>query len=188
MLELVNTYNRVTKAEIERRRNTLRTSTYNEVVSMRTPHTKTNGWYFRQQTVNGVTTTFEVEITRRLLNNQQLRNRQFTTFADIFTIVKAEADDSRLNGGGQMTIYDIAQYIGEHYCVYPADVYLHRGARDGAFNIGLVPYKTHDYILTQAEVLTKFPDLAGLEGAAHIENFLCHYADELEALFNTTRT
>jgi len=79
-----------------------------------------------------------------------------------------------------MTWYDIAWYIGAFLGLYPAKVYCHRGASEGAYAIGLLS-EVKNVILPYNTVVDKVPELAALT-PEDIENFLCVFKDELFVL------
>ncbi len=74
----------------------------------------------------------------------------------------------RIDGIGELAVYDIAQRIGEYLRVPPKEVYLHAGARTGARNLGFSENRIRVKDLPSSMQQLK-PD--------QIESFLCIYKD-----------
>lgn len=76
----------------------------------------------------------------------------------------------RIDGIGELAVYDIAQRIGEYLGLIPDEVYLHAGAKDGARALGLKGKK-----LSKGDLPAPLRDLS----ADWVESFLCIYKGRL---------
>ena len=87
-----------------------------------------------------------------------------------------------LQGAGQMTIYDIACFVGDHMGVAPRQLYIHKGVIQGAWALGLIENK-QETILPMEHVIRKVPALHFFQhDPDHLESFLCIKKDELSAV------
>ena len=85
----------------------------------------------------------------------------------------------RIHKIGALTVYDTAQRIGEFKKLYPVEIFLHCGSRQGAINLfGAIGKK--DML-----PVTDFPkEWVDANLTAHdIENILCIYKDHFKLLF-----
>lgn len=153
-------------------------------VPINMPHT--NAWYFKMQTdTTGTKISLRDAFIQEARKRHFLNNTRLKTFADIFAEVQSICvmlRASGIKGIGQMTMYDVTLYIAARKNLEPKEVYIHRGVTKGAFALGLVPDAKRDYILPLQDVLNKHPELEALRKAKHIENFLCIYHNQLEAI------
>jgi hypothetical protein len=142
------------------------------------PHAKSNVWYNKKQIdKTGEPRQLRDAFIAELTNSDILNNKSITTFEEIFTQVSnifRRLKDEGLKGAAQMTIYDISLYIAaKKKTKPPQDVYIHRGVRNGAFALNIIPNKNKDFIIPLDEVVLKCPCLKLLGSANHVENFLC---------------
>jgi len=99
---------------------------------------------------------------------------QCRTFAEIFDIVNQVEGDT--DGLGPMYVYDVALRIGASKLLFPDRVYLQRGAREGARNLGLA-------YTSQTIALADLPlELRRRLTAYEIEDFLCIFANPIKNL------
>lgn len=143
-------------------------------------HFRNNFWYsrFQPHRDDPNRTQVKTELYKRLSSNPINKRSGISTFEDIFQAVKdimKEISDSGVKGtNGQLLAYDVALYIGSSMNILPEKMlYIHRGARTGAYELGLISKKSEDAILAIEEVYTKCPELKQLGNSDHIENFLC---------------
>lgn len=94
-------------------------------------------------------------------------------FDAIYRIMRDICD--QIDGAGELTVYETALHIGFSRCIEPSKVYLHSGALGGAK--ALWPNR----LLKSGDVVdvTEFPEIIQELSAAHIENMLCIYQDDL---------
>jgi len=96
-----------------------------------------------------------------------------TSFESLIELVEATA--GRIEGFGELAIYDATLRIGARLGVEPKYVYLHRGTRKGAKALGLASHRKY---LEVTELPGEFARLKPRE----IEDCLCIYARELSRL------
>ena len=80
-------------------------------------------------------------------------------------------------GAGVLFIYDTAFRLGIFLNIHPDKVYLHRGTREGAANLGLPsekPYLEMSELLPELRIMTP----------ADVEDFLCIYKDSFKRRIN----
>ena len=97
------------------------------------------------------------------------------TFDSLHRLLKSELGP--IAGVGPLMIYDTALRIGAYQGLYPEKVYLHAGTREGSQNMGI---KSKESVLEKS----CFPEEIQKLDPVHIENFLCIYKNELEALYS----
>ena len=90
-------------------------------------------------------------------------------FASLHELIKTKLN---IPGAGEMYWYDTAFRIGISQGIYPDAVYLHRGTRIGAENLGIAKGKD---VLQMSELP---PELQGLR-PYEVEDFLCLYHEDL---------
>ena len=103
--------------------------------------------------------------------------RQCSDFDELIGIVEGVARD--IKGLGELYCYDTALRIGAHIGVRPKYVYLHRGTRVGARNLGL-------HARARCVVISDLPPELRRLAPHEIEDFLCIFKREL-ARFNSKR-
>jgi hypothetical protein len=98
--------------------------------------------------------------------------------------------ECKVSGFNSLSVYDTACAIALHKDIYPEEIYLHTGALEGAINLfgksnlnKLVKYYNNDVDYPYFE-LEFFPEILRDLGPFHIENFLCHYKNELALIEN----
>lgn len=91
------------------------------------------------------------------------------SFADLYHLIEDLVGD--IHGIGSLYIYDTALRIGAYLRLSPEQIYLHRGTRIGARNLGL-PYQKE--ALSPSEVPSAFRELEPFE----IEDVLCIFKDK----------
>lgn len=96
-----------------------------------------------------------------------------TSFESLIELVEATA--GRIEGFGELAIYDTTLRIGAWFGVEPKYVYLHRGTRKGAKALGLA---SHRKCLEVTELPGEFAKLKPRE----IEDCLCIYTEVLSRL------
>jgi len=107
------------------------------------------------------------QVSDRLLNRQrEISNVQ--TFSELFKKVSSIIKD--INGVGPLMIYDTTLRLGAILGLKPQKVYIHRGSKEGAKNLGLNIKKGY---LEKDELPNEFQDLEPYE----IEDCLCIYKD-----------
>ena len=94
-------------------------------------------------------------------------------FQDLFEITKLGLH--HVSGSGELFTYDIADRISCYLNLRPNDVFLHRGVRHGASNLGL---NVNRASIPVSEFKGKFGKLTATE----IENVLCIYKDQMALL------
>lgn len=92
-------------------------------------------------------------------------------FAELHRLVEEEI--GRIEGIGELTVYDIAHRVGAHFGKAPRLVYLHAGTRAGARGLNIKGDSIDPASLPEA-----FSRLS----PAEIEDCLCIYKDELNGL------
>jgi hypothetical protein len=92
-----------------------------------------------------------------------------TDFAQLYNVIKK----SKINGIGDLTIYDTAHRIGKHLEILPNKVYIHCGTKIGAERI--LKNKIRNKFIDKS-MFKKFSDLTCEE----IEDILCIYKDGVE--------
>ena len=103
---------------------------------------------------------------------QGLRLHDEQSFHELFELI--EAAILPMHGIGELMVYDTAQRIGARLGLEAEYVYLHRGTRDGAYNLGLDWKKPY---LTPDELPPAFRRLKPRE----IEDCLCIYKKVLRS-------
>jgi hypothetical protein len=105
-----------------------------------------------------------------------------------FEQVMAIVYSQKIKGFGSLAVYDTALRLGAYLGHYPSYVFLHAGTEEGASNLigkNIVKHKSHyfcgdeSFPYVSMEIFPK--ELQELE-PYHLENFLCHYKDELKDL------
>jgi hypothetical protein len=114
-----------------------------------------------------------LEARRRLMSNQDLF-RSCRSFHEVLETVRRLTDD--IWGYKEMAEYDTAMAIGAHLGLLPERIYLHRGTRQGAANMGL-DVRHREYL----EVAELPKELTVLE-PYQIEDFFCFFEDVLRPL------
>jgi len=82
-------------------------------------------------------------------------------------------DKHKINGVGEMLVYDVALRIGHYKRIYPEKIYLHRGTRVGVEN--LLGRKVYQNTILKEQLPEPFKscDLT----ASQLEDFFCIYED-----------
>lgn len=93
-----------------------------------------------------------------------------TDFDSLHSLIKTMLN---IPGAGEMYWYDTAFRIGINLGLYPQKVYLHRGTRIGAKNLGLDFRKD---VLEMSELPAELQELEPYQ----VEDFLCLYKDALK--------
>ncbi len=130
------------------------------------------------------------QMVSRLLEPIMLEEiKRSKSFDEVFTIIY----ELKVPNFDSLCVYDTAHRLGAYFNLYPEVVYLHCGALEGAENLfggtefkRLAKYFCNDpnYPYLNKE---QFPEeLQELE-PYHIENFLCHFKDELLQLAKKLR-
>jgi len=110
----------------------------------------------------------DMEIFANQLQSQEQRLRDADNFDTLFKIIHNVG--SKINGIGDMLIYDATERIGEYLGLFPDKVYLHAGTRDGAEKIlGKVGEAT-----IKKEMFPE-PIRSSNLSCADIESMLCMY-------------
>mgnify|MGYP001393586287 CR=1 FL=1 len=117
----------------------------------------------------------EMEIATKLLLNNIAKIEQKKDFHSLFLFL--EEILKHVKGIGEMYIYDTCERIGIYLGYRPKYVYLHRGVRQGARNMGL-DVKGKKYLIVDA-LGDPFTNLEPYE----IEDFLCQKKNELKKIF-----
>jgi len=112
-----------------------------------------------------------LEQATQALAARKSRLRSCKSFADLFTTVEELV--GVIPGIGELYVYDTAQRLGANLGRQPTQVYLHRGARDGALNIGMDPNKS-------TLEISDLPGAFKLLSAEEAEDCLCIYKDHLK--------
>jgi hypothetical protein len=94
-----------------------------------------------------------------------------TDFAALHNMVERVA--GQIDGIGELYCYDIALRIGAYLRIFPEEVYLHRGAKDGAKALG---YDTDRDALRMGELSDSVQELEPYE----IEDLLCIYKNQFK--------
>lgn len=148
-------------------------------------HFKNNRWFNRkQQTNDGRVTQLRDEFITHLRASYIFNNRsdQELFFEEIFQEIcriYENIKEERIKGANQMTLYDIACFVGDHLAIYPQKVYVHQGVIKGAKALNLIS-KNEETTLSVEEIIRKVPELECLkDDPDQIESFLCIQKDEL---------
>jgi hypothetical protein len=88
---------------------------------------------------------------------------------------------SDINGLAELYAYDTAARIGAKLGLAPRQVYLHRGTREGAKNLG---FESSRKTIARSELPVELRGLA----ADEIENLLCIYKAQLAGAAMASRT
>lgn len=105
----------------------------------------------------------------RIINDCMASLSNYTSFAELLNAVEG----LKIEGIGNLTIYDTATMIGCPIGVYPEVVYLHAGTADGAKALGINgATATKEQFV---EVCDAFEKLEPIQ----IEDFLCIYKNQL---------
>lgn len=105
----------------------------------------------------------------RIINDCVANLSNYTTFVELHNAIET----LKIDGIGDLTIYDTATMIGCPIGVYPEVVYLHAGTADGAKALGINgATATKEQFV---EVCDAFEKLEPIQ----IEDFLCIYKDQL---------
>jgi hypothetical protein len=99
--------------------------------------------------------------------------RECQTFADLHELVRDRIGG--VAGIGALTVYDVAHHLGAYLRLEPEVVYLHAGTAVGAKTLGF-DYRAGS--LDPADLPAAFGQL----GPHEVEDCLCIYQDELEAI------
>lgn len=116
------------------------------------------------------------ECCERLVSRLELIGR-ITSFEQLLEFIETVVgrphdDEDRVHGVNEMYFYDVAHAIADQLGLDIDAVYLHRGTREGAVNLGL------DGKLRTLQVDTLPKPLQRLT-PEEIEDFLCVYKDEM---------
>jgi hypothetical protein len=114
--------------------------------------------------------TAALEKAKQVLSDLEPRLKEIQSFGELHQFLKDTIGN--ISGIGELTLYDTALHLGYRFDLNPAVVFLHRGTRIGAKNMGLPHLKQ---VLTRAELPVAFRTLS----CAEIEDVLCIYKDEL---------
>lgn len=101
--------------------------------------------------------------------------RTCRTFAELHTLVKNLSID--IDRIGALAVYDTTTRIGAKLRLFPREVYLHAGTKEGASALGV---DTHAESVSPSVFPHPFKKLRAYE----IEDFLCIYKSELRRLFS----
>lgn len=147
-------------------------------------HFKNNIWYnMKQKALDGKEVQLRDELIKMFKERKILKDKRIKTFKHIYKNIEEitfELRNKGIIGASQMTNYDLSLYIGSRKKIYPKDVFIHRGVKDGAMLLGIINNKGKNYILKKTEVIKKCPLLQNLGDSKHIENFLCIYKHQLK--------
>lgn len=146
-----------------------------EVYEITHPHQQ----YFiaRDEKPRGV----EATIMRQVASNVQgkIENlEQARTFDDIIYVLV----QSKVNGFGDLAIYDSSVRIANYLDIMPDKVFLHAGVKEGAVNLeakGLIPRGSSSQATIDMDDMPK--PLQQLH-PVQVENFLCSFKTELKNL------
>jgi hypothetical protein len=114
-----------------------------------------------------------LEARRRLMSNQDLF-RSCRSFHEVLETVRRLTDD--ICGYEEMAEYDTAMVVGAHLGLLPERIYLHRGTRQGAANMGFA-VRHREYL-----ELTELPDGLAVLEPYQIEDFFCLFESVLRPL------
>lgn len=103
--------------------------------------------------------------------------KQATSFEKIYDAVESEA--RKVFYEAELTVYDTALRIGATLRIEPKNVYLHRGAKDGAKNLGIALRGRRS--ISVDELPPAFRKLKPRE----IEDCLCIYKDAFQSVRRT---
>jgi hypothetical protein len=87
-------------------------------------------------------------------------------------------------GAGVLYRYDTTFRIGIRLGIYPKNVYLHAGTKDGAIALGF--YTRGKKFLEMSELTEKYKEFEKFNKAYQIEDFLCIELDALRKLATST--
>ena len=104
------------------------------------------------------------------------RLKSIKTFDELYK----EVEKLKINGIGDLTIYDTATMIGCPNQVYPDKVYLHAGAAAGAKALGI-----EALVVDKSVFVSLFPAFDKLN-PLQIEDFLCIYKSHLSGTAKET--
>jgi hypothetical protein len=100
------------------------------------------------------------------------------SFDEVYEIIK----DAKVQGFGELSIYDAAVRISAYLGFAPNLVYLHAGAREGAKYLeekGLLPV---DASMKEMLSLDDFPEPIRKLESIQVENFLCSFKNDLKKI------
>jgi len=109
----------------------------------------------------------------RRLNRSVHRLRAARNFADLHDLV--ESMIGGIHMVGELTVYDVSLRVGARFGLAPAEVYLHRGTREGAVALGLNGRRN---TIRVDELPVEFRVLQPRE----LEDLLCIYKEQLKRL------
>jgi len=111
-----------------------------------------------------------MEVLSKHLQSQKKRLHDADNFDTLFRIINNVG--SKIDGIGDMLIYDAAERIGEYLSLSPDKIYLHAGTREGAEKIlGEIDGST-----IKKEMFPE-PIRSSNLSCADIESMLCMYKD-----------
>lgn len=103
-------------------------TSFQEVVSMAaTAKGPWNGIHDHQKRVGGLKLSEFTEHLSGILSEL----KQSTSFEELYNAIEVR----KITGVGELTVYDTALRIGAYLKIEPENVYLHRGAKEGAENL-----------------------------------------------------
>lgn len=105
-----------------------------------------------------------------IIDAEHERLNSIKTFDELYK----EVEKLKINGIGDLTIYDTATMIGCPSKVYPDKVYLHAGAAEGAKALGV-----KGSVVDKSVFVAIFPAFTRLE-PMQIEDMLCIYKSHLQ--------
>lgn len=100
------------------------------------------------------------------------------SFDDVYEIVKS----SKVNGFGELSIYDAAVRISTYLGFEPALVYLHAGTREGVKHLEYKGILLDGSSLEEKLQINEFPEPLQKLKALQLENFLCSFKHELKEI------
>jgi hypothetical protein len=111
-------------------------------------------------------------VLRAVADHLIVKKAQLKACEDFDSLMRI-VEESRVKGFGELAIYDTAHRIGLNLGITPDKVYLHRGTRVGARNLGFDG--SRKYILMK-ELPNPLRELEPYE----VEDFLCIFKDNLK--------
>jgi hypothetical protein len=146
-------------------------STIDEAIAMAAnslfPSEKTGALVIHShQRLNGKAALCDAASALRQLRSEIVKARNF---ADLYNVVSAIKMLPRL---GALAVYDISERIGWFLKIFPDEVYLHAGVREGAAAIGLS-------VRSQTLPKARFPKSFQQLSPSAIETILCVYKRDL---------
>ncbi len=118
----------------------------------------------------------KLEHAKFMLLDIQAEIKECNSFYSLHDVINSHL--SKNTGIGELTIYDIAERIGQFREIYPEVVYLHADARKGARLLG---YNFAQPTLGMDEIHS---EISRRLSPAQVESFLCVCKDAIAAIMN----